>query len=343
MASEGPNLSRSKGLTSLPSSPVPSDSTGQAPNSEGRSGLDHLLTIPRGIAQVDFQSNYWTGLVFLIALFVGGWQFGVFALLGTVVATLTAYLFGVSWQKRVSPGLEGFCGTLIGVSLVLYLDIRWMTVALVILGAIAGSVLTSAMNVVLTPYDLPTFTAPFCVITTVMVIGGPSFGRVWAEHAGSAPPSAAAPGTAMNWTYFWQGTFNGIGQVFFQNEWYVGVIFLIGLFIAGWRTGLVALVSSLIGLFTGWALGAQAADLGAGLYGYNSVLTGLALFGTFVAVSSAGAVFAVIGVISAAGLTAGIGNLFEVVGGHTLTWPFVLVSWVFLAAVPMFNKIKRAG
>ncbi|WP_460303451.1 urea transporter [Actinocorallia aurea] len=36
----------------------------------------------RGIAQVDFQANPWTGLVFLVALFVGGWQFGVFGLHG---------------------------------------------------------------------------------------------------------------------------------------------------------------------------------------------------------------------------------------------------------------------
>ncbi|GAB2844171.1 urea transporter [Actinocorallia aurea] len=280
--------------------------------------------------------------MFLVALFVGGWQFGVFGLLGTVVATLTALVLGVSWRDRVSLGLEGFCGTLIGISLVLYLDVRWMTVLLVIFGAIAGSVLTAALVVLLKPYGLPTFTAPFCVITTVMVIGGPSFTRVWDRHAGTAPPSATDPGTALSWGDLWQGTLSGVGQVFFQDQWYVGVIFLIGLFIAGWRTGLVALVSSLVGLLTGWVLGAQAADLGAGLYGYNSVLTGLALFGTFVLVTPLSALYAFVGAVAAAGLTAGIGNLFAVVGGHTLTWPFVLVTWVFLAAVPMYRKIARA-
>ncbi|MEU8119176.1 urea transporter [Spirillospora sp. NPDC049024] len=327
----------------MSSAPDPSDPSEPAANPERRRVLDHLLIIPRGVAQVDFQPNYWTGLVFLAALFVGGWQFGAFGLLGTVAATLTAYVFGVSWRDRIALGLEGFCGTLIGVSLVLYLDTRWITAALVVGGAIAGSVLTSALRAVLTPYNLPTFTAPFCVVTSVMVIGGPSFGRIWAEHAGSAPPSATAPGTTMTWDYFWKGTFNGVGQVFFQNKWYVGLIFLAGLVVAGRVTGLVALASSLLGLLTGWALGAQAADLGAGLYGYNSVLTGLALFGTFVAVSRVSAVYAVVGTVAAAGLTAGIGTLFEVVGGHTLTWPFVLVSWVFLAAVPMFDKIRRAG
>ncbi|ROO85519.1 urea transporter [Actinocorallia herbida] len=323
----------------MSSAAVPS---GPVPPASGRRGLDYLLTIPKGVAQVDFQANPWTGLVFLVALFVGGWQFGVFGLLGTVVATLTAHVLGVSWHDRVALGLEGFCGTLIGISLVLYLDVRWMTVLLVVFGAIAGSVLTAALNVLLKPYDLPTFTAPFCVITSVMVIGGPSFTRVWDRHAGTAPPSASAPGTALSWTDFWQGSLSGVGQVFFQDQWYVGVIFLVGLLIAGWRTGLVALVSSVIGLLTGWVLGAQAADLGAGLYGYNSVLTGVALFSTFVLATPMSAGYAVLGAVAAAGLTAGIGNLFEVVGGHTLTWPFVLVTWVFLAAVPMLSRIERA-
>jgi len=326
-------------VTSAPSSSKP---PGGGHRAAGRRALDYLLTISRGVAQVDLQPGYWTGLIFIVALFAGGWQFGVFGLLGTIVATATAYLFGVGWS-RISMGLEGFCGTLIGVSLVLYLDVRWMTVILVIAGAIAGSVVTSALRVLLSPYNLPTLTAPFCVITSAVVIGGPSFNRIWAEHANSAPPSATAPGTAMTWPYLWQGTFSGVGQVFFQRPWYVGLIFLVGLFVAGWTTGLVALLSSLVGLLTGWALGAQAADLGAGLYGYNSVLAGLALWGTFVALNRVSAVYAVIGAISAAALTAGIGNLFSLTGGHTLTWPFVLVTWVFLAAVPMFKKMQRAG
>ncbi|MFI6483801.1 urea transporter [Nonomuraea sp. NPDC050663] len=294
--------------------------------------------ILRGIAQVDFQSSPWTGLVFLVALFAGGWQFGVFGLLGTVAATVTARLFGVSWSERVAPGLEGFCGTLIGVGLVLYLDVRWMTVLLVIFGAAAGSVLTSALNVLLKPYDLPAFTAPFCVVTTAVVIGGSAFSRV-----GVVPASAAAAsGTELSWTHLWQGTLNGVGQVFFQDQWYVGLIFLAGLVIAGWRLGVVALVSSLAGLATGWVLGAQAADLAAGLYGYNSVLTGLALFGTFVVATPVSALYALLGVVAAAGFSAGIGALFAVVAGHTLTWPFVLVTWVFLAAVPMLSRIRRA-
>lgn len=323
-----------------------SSSPPDAPDTDGSEAHERpreaVLTIPRGVAQVDFQSSYWTGIIFIIALFVGGWEFGVFGLLGTLTTTVTASLLGVG-RDRVLLGLEGFCGTLVGVSLVLYLGVNWMTVALVIGSAVATTMVTAALRTFLDPYNLPTFTAPFCIVTLVMVIGAPSFDRVWADHRNTAAPSVTDPGTTMTWHDFWRGFFNGVGQVFFQDDWYVGLIFLIGLAVASRLVAAAAAVSSLIGLLVGWWLGAQAADLGAGLYGYNAVLTGIALAGTFVALSRVGIAYAAIGAATAAALTAGLTNLFDVVGGHTLTWPFVLVSWVFLAAVPFFSRLRRAG
>ncbi|RMI38302.1 urea transporter [Actinomadura harenae] len=300
-----------------------------------------VRTILRGIAQVDFQPNHWTGLIFLIALFAGGWQYGVFGLLGTVAATLTASLLGAD-RHGIVLGLEGFCGTLVGVALVLYLGAGWMTAVVVVGAGVATSVLTSALTVVLKPYGIPGFTAPFCMVTTVMVLGAPSYDRVWAGHPDTPAPSASRPGTTMTWTDVWHGFFNGVGQVFFQNKWYVGLIFLIGLAVSSRLVAAAAAAASLIGLLVAWGLGVAAADIGAGLYGYNAVLTGIALTGTFLALSPAGVVFAAIGAATATALTAGIGNLFTVVGGHTLTWPFVLVTWVFLASVPLFSKLLRA-
>jgi len=302
---------------------------------------DLPLAILRGVGQVDFQADYRTALCFVVALFVGGWQFGVFGLLGAAVATLTAVLLGVA-TDRVTAGLEGFNGTLIGVALVLYFDVRWVTVLLVIVGSIMGSVLTSALAALLTPHQLPTFTAPFCAITTVMLIGGPAFERVWRGRSLAAPPSAAYPGREVTFTDLWQGLFNGIGQVFFQSKWYVGLIFLIGLLFGGWLVGVAALVSSAVGIVVALLLGAPAADVGAGLYGYNAVLTGIALCGTFLALTPLGILYALAGVVSATVLTAFVGDLFEPVGGHTLTWPFVIVTWIFLAAVPAFSGLRRS-
>ncbi|WP_329522222.1 urea transporter [Spirillospora sp. NBC_01491] len=296
----------------------------------------------RGVAQVEFISNPWTGVLFIIALFVGGWQFGVFGLLGTVVATLTAVALGID-RKRVLIGLEGFCGALIGVSLVLYLGTNWMTVVLTIAGCIAGSVLTAAMVTVLTQYNLPTFTAPFCVITTVIVVAAPTFERVWRGHTSAALPAPVSTSTTLTWSDAWHGLFNGIGQIFFQDKWYVGLIFLVGIVVASRIAAVAAVLASIVGILVGWGLGAPTESIGKGLYGYNAVLTAMALAGIFVVLTPAAGVFALVGAAAAAGLTAALTNFFTPVGGHTLTWPFVLVTWIFLASVGTAHALRRTG
>lgn len=287
-------------------------------------------------------SSPWTGFVFVLALLAGGWRFAAFGLLGSAVATLTAYAFGAA-RDRVETGLEGFSGTLIGVAFVLYFGPGWMTVLLTVLGCVAGSVVTSALFTVLKPFNLPTFTAPFCIVTSVMLLAAPAFERVRQGRIGPALPSAATGRTALTWNDVWQGALNGIGQVFFQNKWYVGLIFLVGLVVGSRTAAAAAIVSGLIGLVSAWVLGAPAADIAAGLYGYNSVLVGMALAGIFVAPTLPGGVYAVIGAIAATGLTAALTTFFAPFGGHTLTWPFVVVAWTFLAAVPALSWLRRAG
>ncbi len=321
--------------------PPPAGAPGEPSRPSAERMREGLLAIPRGVAQVDFQPSYWTGLIFLIALFVGGWEFGAFGLLGCVTATLTAWLFGVPWN-RVSAGLEGFSGTLVGVALVLYLGTNWVTFLVVIGTAIGASMVNSALVVLLKQYNLPALTAPFCVVTLMMLIAAPSFHRVWIHHPLNPPPSAEHPGTAVSWSDVWHGFFNGFGQVFFQDKWYVGLLFLVGLAVSSRTVALAASAGSIIGLLTGWWLGAQAADLDAGLYGYNSVLTGIALAGTFVVLGPAAIGYAAIGAATAAVATPAITNTFGIVGGHALTWPFVLTTWIFLAAVPTLSMLRRA-
>ncbi|MFI0423592.1 urea transporter [Spongiactinospora sp. 9N601] len=298
------------------------------------------LATLRGVCQVEFQNNVWTALLFLLALFLGGWRFAVFGLLGALVSTVTAWVLGVG-RDRIAIGLEGFNGTLIGVALVLFFDLTWVTVLVVIAASVLGAVVTAALTTLLAPYDVPALTAPFCVVTSLVMIGGPAFGRVWEARFPVRPP--VARDASLTFTDIWQGLLNGIGQVFFQDKWYVGLVFLVGLLVASRVAALAAVAGSAIGIVVGALLGATAADIGAGLYGYNAVLTAIALCGVFVALTSMGALYAALGAVAAVVVGAAVSALFKPVGGPALTWPFVLVTWTFLAAVPMFSKIHRAS
>ncbi|YCK39287.1 urea transporter [Actinomadura sp. ATCC 39365] len=187
---------------------------------------------------------------------------------------------------------------------------RWITLLLVVVGAIMGSVLTSALRTLLGPHDLPGLTVPFCAVATIMAVGGPAHERVWRGHVLAAPPSATSPGTTVTFADLWQGLLNGVGQVFFQGKWYVGLIFLIGLAFAGWRVAGAALAAGAVGILVAVLLGAPAADIGAGLYGYNAVLTGIALCCAFVVPTVLGLLYALAGVVATTVLTAFVGYLF---------------------------------
>ncbi|MGI5330492.1 urea transporter [Actinomadura nitritigenes] len=48
-----------------------------------------------------------------------------------------------------------------------------------------------------------------------------------------------------------------------------------------------------------------------------------------------------IGAATVAVTTSAITSTFGIISGHALTWPFVLVTWVFLAAVPTLSTLRR--
>jgi urea transporter len=139
----------------------------------------------------------------------------------------------------------------------------------------------------------------------------------------------------------------GIGQVMFQDNPLSGLLFFIGI---GWGSyaagmpqvaigGMVALV---VATLTAQWLRVDAADLGAGLYGYNAYLVGLA-FGTFLAVSPLWWVYVALGGAVSVPATLGTAKVFKTWGVAALTAPFVLTTWLFLLATYAFSAIDGSG
>jgi len=135
----------------------------------------------------------------------------------------------------------------------------------------------------------------------------------------------------------------GIGQVMFQDNPLSGLLFFIAI---GWGSyaagmpqvaigGLVAVVAATL---TAQWLRVDAADLGAGLYGYNAYLVGLAL-GTFLTVSPLWWVYVALGGAVSVPATLGTANVFKTWGVAALTAPFVLTAWLFLLATYAFSAI----
>ncbi|GEB52820.1 urea transporter [Streptomyces cacaoi] len=296
----------------------------------------------RGIAQVDFMPNAACGLFFVAALFAAGWQFGLYGLLGTAVGTGAAYVLGVD-RERIGAGLEGFNGCLVAVASAVFLGPdHASTWVMAVGGAVVASVITGALVHLLRPWAMPTFTLPFCLVASVVTIAAPGFQRIW--HGGSALaalPRTASGTSALDWSGLAHAFCANIGQIFLMPQWYVGLLFLAGIFVADLVAGLTACLGSVIGIVTAWALGAPASGVTQGLLGYNAVLVAMALGAVFLERGVWSLGYAAVGAAAATVLTVAVTSFFAPFGGHTLTWPYILTTLFFLAAVPAFPRLRR--
>lgn len=293
----------------------------------------------RGVGQVDLQDKLITGVLITIALFSAGWKPGVFGLLGAAVATATAIVLGVD-RSRIYHGLEGYCGALIGIAAVTYLGLHLSSWLVAISGAVACTVATAMLSTMLGVWSLPALTGPFCLVGSAITIGAPGFERIWNDGPSAVSvPSVTTGDTAMSIGNLIESFFTNVAEIFLLDQWWAGAIMLLGLGLASRKVLVGAAVGSVIGTLTAWAVGAPASQITAGIYGYNAVLVGIALWATFLAPTTINRLYVVVACVFSTVLTATLANLFAPVGGHTLTWPFNLTAWAFLAAIPVFNAI----
>lgn len=307
---------------------------------EKRQPFAYVLASVRGVGQVDFQAALLTGAVILAGLWVAGWETGLFATLGTLIATATAYLLAVD-RGNIALGLQGYAGCLTGIALVTFLGNHLSTYVLTVIGAVMCTILMAALGTFLKPYGLTPMTAPFCLVSGVMVLGAPSFERVW--HGSPASASSTTSGdTALSWDALWHAFFNNVSQIFLVESWYVGLIMLVGLAFAGLRVVLYAAAGSVVGIVAALLLGAPTALIANGIYGFNAVLVAIAIGAVFMANTVWTGAYALFGAAASTGLTASLTSLFKPFGGHTFTWPFILTTWVLMAAVPLLPRLRRS-
>ncbi|WP_228458702.1 urea transporter [Chryseobacterium aureum] len=123
--------------------------------------LDRIL---KGIGQIMLQENRWTGLLFLIGIFMGSWQCGVAVLLSTAAGTFTAMKLRYS-QSEINAGLYGFSAALVGVALAFLFE---ATLLIWILIGVGGA-LAAVIQHFFIRKRIPVFTFPFIIITWGLV------------------------------------------------------------------------------------------------------------------------------------------------------------------------------
>lgn len=296
-------------------------------------------TILRGLGQVMLQNNSYAGLLFLAGIAANSLLFAVAALVGTVTATLAAIALRVD-RASVRAGMFGFNGALVAIALLYFLAPTALTWACVILASICSTVLMAAMLTAFAGWKLPALTAPFVFTSLAFFLSAARFGRL--EVTGQLPTAglpvkAAVEGVVTGGTVG-EGLLTGIAQVFFQGSALSGALFAAGLLVASRQACVAALAGSLAGLLVAWGMGAAEPAIRAGAFGFNSVLTAIALASVFLTRGTSSAAYALLGAIVTPFVAAACAAALEPLGMPALTLPFVLTTWAFLLASRRFSR-----
>jgi urea transporter len=266
-----------------------------------------IQTILRGIGQVMFQNNVYSGILFLIGIFYNSWLLGLAALFGTIISTSTAQILKYS-EEDINNGLYGFNGTLTGIAVLLFFEVNYATILALILGAVLSTLIMHFLKKI-----LPAFTAPF-VLATWLVIYFLLFVVNFPLLHSSAPTD--------NTVNILTASSNSFGQVMFQENVITGLFFLLAIFVNNRLMAIYAIYAAVLGSLTGWLFLQPISDVNAGLMAYNAILCAIALAGKrlndFFWITLA--------IILSTLFNIGLG----ITGIITLTAPFVLTTWVIL-------------
>lgn len=313
----------------------------------GNSPLHRLVgfidTILRGVGQVMLQNNSFAGLIFLIGIFYNSSLFGMAVLVGAAASTSTAILLDVD-RTKIRQGLFGFNGALVAIALLYFLEPNLLTWGYVIIACSFSTVFMAALLNLFNAWKLPTLTAPFILTTLCFVLACARFGRL---HSTNLLPTAGLPQAAsvegiVTVSTVIEGLFNGIAQVFFQGNVITGVIFSAGLLVSSRLAFVTALVGSLTGILVAWGMGAAEPAIRSGAFGFNCVLTAIAIGSVFFILDTVSAIYGLLAVITTAVAFAAISAALQPIGMPAMTAPFVLVVWLFVLASPIFPRLRRA-
>lgn len=290
----------------------------------------------RGAGQVFFQNNPLTGAIILAAIFWGAHAAGnlnvaLGAVIGLLASTSMAILLSLD-RASLQEGLFGFNGILVGVAIPTFLANDWMMWAYLILGAAVSTIVTLAVAKVVKTWGVPGSTAPFVFTTWVLLLGAYSLTHVPVAAIGppALPVAAAAGGASLSIRIILSVLSKNISQVYLIGNAVTGIVFFAAIAISSARGALFAVIGSAVGLGAALVLGGKAGAVVAGLYGFNAVLTAMAVGTAFEQSSYRGALYAILAAAFSVVVYAGLSVALSPIGIPALTFPYVLTMWLFL-------------
>ncbi len=291
----------------------------------------------KGISQVILIENAISGLIMLAAITIASYSLGIIALLSAMIGTLVARMGGAE-EGSVSQGLFGYNSVLTGMALFLFLrgDERWV---IALFGAAIAALFTAAMMYLMRQTSIPILTFPFIALTWCLLMT--TYRLVTFKLSPELVPQSLA-----NWkldiegeAHWLDGAANGIAKFSFSIMLYQGFLLFVAVFWAGWRFGLYAVIGNVAALLTAYGLGGEHPLIFLGLYGYNAILTIIAVSVVFKEKEGHGFFIGIFSACLTVPITASIQTWLLPFGLPALTMPFVLCTWLILGARKVLPKL----
>lgn len=125
------------------------------------------------ISQVFLKASGAAALLLIAGLAVSSLRSAAWAVAGAAIAVLTAHALGAE-SDLVTGGLMGFSPVLTAVALgAIFLPAGLRGSAYAVLGTVFTVLVQGAMNAVVTPFAIPTLTAPFVLVTWLFLLARP--------------------------------------------------------------------------------------------------------------------------------------------------------------------------
>ena len=106
---------------------------------------DPLRAGLRGVGQVFFQENAWTGACFVLGIVVSSPAMAIGAVVGTAIGTATAWALKFD-KSELTAGIYGFNSTLVGIATLFFFRPGVVSIGLLVVGCVVAAIMTWLMR-----------------------------------------------------------------------------------------------------------------------------------------------------------------------------------------------------
>lgn len=306
--------------------------------------VGYIDSVLSGFGQIVLSDNPVTGILIMLGIYLGAPSQLLTALCGACAASAFAYFIGIN-KMLVQHGLYTFSGAVVGLGISLWgytvQAVYPQILIYAVIGGVVSVIVTAALNSLLGKWDAPSLSVPYCTTLIMMIPALYMMGKM--DPVPYSTPSSAVltdAFTGIDFITFVKSIVAGVGEICFQVGIPSGICLLLGVLISSRIDFIVAIVCAALGTGFSILLGLPTDGIMIGLYGFNSALVGMGLFGRAFRMSTYSAVLTVLMALFSVILNAALGVIFQPLGAPVAALPFGIIVIACIICKDFFTKLQ---